>query len=209
LTGLIDSIERLHDVVDELITVSRIASGRVDLKLGPTHLNEVLEHVFAGYRQVLDQRKLALTSSARNWPASFYADTALLELAFSNILSNAIKYTPDGGKIMVDVKATVDKRVVVSVKDTGIGPDPKDQQLIFDRFYTAGDTQLHSTSKTAFRGGGLGLGLAIARGIVEAHGGRIWVESPGFNEHQLPGCTFFVELPLEANLPDLARRTFL
>jgi signal transduction histidine kinase len=209
LKGLIESIERLHDVVDEIITISRIASGRVDLKLGPTHLSTVLEHVITGYQQVLSQRKLSLACNVKSWPASFYADMALLELAFSSILSNAIKYTPDGGRITIDLKKAPDKRVVVGVKDTGIGIDPGDQQLIFDRFYTAGDTQLHSTSKTAFRGGGLGLGLAIARGIVEAHGGRIWVESEGCDERRLPGSTFFVELPLEANLPSLTRRKFL
>jgi len=209
LTGLIDSIERLHDVVDEIITISRIASGRVDLKLGPTQLKDVLDHVVSGYQQVLNQRRLTLVCEVRKWPPSFYADMALLELAFSSILSNAIKYTPDGGKITIDVKLTADRRAIVSVKDTGIGIDPKDQQLIFDRFYTAGDTQLHSTSKTAFRGGGLGLGLAIARGIVEAHGGRIWVESERCDERQLPGSTFFVELPLDSNLPGLTRRKFL
>jgi signal transduction histidine kinase len=88
--------------------------------------------------------------------------------------------------------------VHISVQDTGIGIDPSDQKNIFERFYTANDTQLHSTSKTAFRGGGLGLGLSITRGIIEAHGGRIWVESAGRDERKLPGSTFFIELPLQA-----------
>jgi signal transduction histidine kinase len=208
LQGLVDSVERLHVVMSEIITVSRIASGRIDLKLGPCHLGDVLRHVLADYGQVIQQRRLAITFDHGEWPSQFYADAALLELAFGNVLSNAIKYTPDGGSITLHAR-NEDGQVVISIKDTGIGISRDDQQYVFERFYTAGDTQLHSTSKTAYRGGGLGLGLAICRGIIEAHGGRIWVESPGFDEQRCLGSTFWIELPLAVNQTGQMRRTFL
>jgi signal transduction histidine kinase len=207
MSGLIDSIERLNVVVNEIVTVSRIASGRVDLKLGMTNLRETLRRVLDDYAQVIQQRKLSVISKPDEWPTQFYADGALIELALSNILGNAIKYTPDSGTVTLKA-VTETKKIILSIQDTGIGIDPEDQQFIFERFYTAGDTQLHSTSKTAFRGGGLGLGLAICRGIVEAHGGKIWVESKGCDEAQMPGSTFFLELPLQTTLPGVSRRAF-
>jgi len=209
LAGLIDSIERLHKVVDEIITISRVASGRIDLKLGPTHPGNLITHVIDEYSAVIGQRNLALSYDTSTWPSTFFADAALLELAFSNVLGNAIKYTPDGGTIALDAKMVDDTSMRISITDSGIGINPQDQQHIFDRFYTAGDTQLHSTSKTAFRGGGLGLGLAISRGIIEAHGGRIWVESEGCDEQKMPGSTFHIELPLDSSMPGFTRQTFL
>jgi signal transduction histidine kinase len=121
----------------------------------------------------------------------------LIGVALSNVVGNAIKYTPDGGAIKV-IARTGTTNVLITVQDTGIGVAKEDQARIFDRFYTAGNTQLHTTSKTAFRGGGLGLGLAICRGIIEAHGGRIWAESEGRDEERLPGSTFYIDLPLQA-----------
>jgi signal transduction histidine kinase len=209
LTGLIDSIERLRSVVSEIITVSRVASGRVDLKLGIINFVDMMKKVIEGYVPILEQRRLQVDYHTEKWPAVFYADGALLELAFSNILSNAIKYTPDGGMITIDAAARDAQTVRISVRDTGIGIDREEQERIFDRFYTAGDTQLHSSSKTAFRGGGLGLGLAISRGVVEAHGGRIWVESEGCDEARLPGSAFFIELPLDAHEREPTRHTIL
>lgn len=207
MSGLMDSIERLSAVVNEIVTVSRIASGRVDLKIGTTNLRETVRRVLDGYAQVIQQRNLKMIYSLDEWPTQFYADASLLELALSNIVGNAIKYTPDGGTIRL--KSVVQtKKVLLSIQDTGIGIDPDDQQYIFERFYTAGDTQLHSTSKTAFRGGGLGLGLAICRGIIDAHGGKIWVESEGCDEKQMPGSTFFLELPLQTTMPGVTRQAF-
>jgi signal transduction histidine kinase len=207
LSGLIDSIDRLNVVVNEIVTVSRIASGRVDLKLGVANLRELVRRVLNDYAQVIEQRKLNMIYNLDEWPAQFYADAALLELALSNIVGNAIKYTPDYGTITLKSRVEAPK-ICLSIQDTGIGINPEDQQFIFERFYTAGDTQLHSTSKTAFRGGGLGLGLAICRGIIEAHGGKIWVESEGCNEQAMPGSTFFLELPYQTNMPGLTRRAF-
>lgn len=208
LSGLIDSIERLHTVISEVITVSRIALDRVDLKLSPAHLGEVIKRVVDEYGAVTRQRGLHVKVKPSEWPAPVVVDVALLELAFSNLLGNAIKYTPDNGTITIRAQSG-GGMVRISFSDTGIGIDPKDQQHIFNRFYTAGDTQLHSTSKTAFRGGGLGLGLAIARGIVEAHSGRIWVESEGADEKRMPGSTFFIELPLRRHMPGAVHEAFL
>lgn len=205
LTGLIDSIERLHRVIDEIIVVSRIASGHLDLKWTPTDLADLVARVLRDYAPVAEQRQLSLRNELDPIPELFFADADLLELALSNLLGNAIKYTPDGGTITVRGSITPFGAVYLSVQDTGIGIDPEEQEQIFDRFYTAGDTQLHTTSKTAFRGGGLGLGLAICRGIVEAHGGHIWVESEGCDPERLPGSVFHIELPLERLPPGPVR----
>ncbi|MDW8234820.1 MAG: HAMP domain-containing sensor histidine kinase, partial [Roseiflexaceae bacterium] len=85
----------------------------------------------------------------------------------------------------------------ISVADTGIGIDDEHKELIFEKFYLVGSVDLHSSSKTAFKGGGPGLGLAIAKGVARAHGGRIWVESPGHDEKTCPGSTFFLQLPIK------------
>jgi signal transduction histidine kinase len=93
----------------------------------------------------------------------------------------------------------------LGIRDTGIGINKADHITIFEKFHSGGAHENHSSSKTAFKGGGLGLGLTVVRGIVEAHGGRIWVESPGFDEQKFPGSEFIVELPLVA-MPIIRKR---
>ena len=88
------------------------------------------------------------------------------------------------------------KIVSLFVRDTGVGVDPNFREIIFTKFYQPGELGKHSTSKTRFKGSGAGLGLALSKGIVEAHGGRIWVESPGHDEIHFPGSQFHVILPL-------------
>jgi signal transduction histidine kinase len=140
------------------------------------------------------------------------ADPDLLWKVFYQLVINAIKYTPDGGAITVsgteitplpsfdyaqDAQEGPGARSVeIVVSDTGIGIDPAHHELIFEKFYQTGPVAFHSSGKTKFKGGGPGLGLAIARGIVIAHNGRIWVESQGYDEAHCPGSQFHVRLPL-------------
>jgi len=125
-------------------------------------------------------------------------------MVFSNLLSNAIKYTPDGGQITITANQQ-DPNCIIRIQDTGIGIAPSDLVKIFESFHTTGDYMLHSTSKTAFRGGGIGLGLAVVRGVAEAHGGSIRAESSGHNLDNPPGSTFILTLPLIAQ-PRRARK---
>jgi signal transduction histidine kinase len=92
--------------------------------------------------------------------------------------------------------------IEVTVHDTGIGIAAEDQVLIFEKFARMGNSELHSSGRTKFKGGGPGLGLHIARGIIESHGGTIWVESPGYDEENLPGATFHILIPLRNESPD-------
>jgi signal transduction histidine kinase len=130
-----------------------------------------------------------------------FGDEERLYQAFRNLISNAIKYTPDGGKVAVDGRK-LPGFIEVTISDTGIGIDPEDHTLIFEKFGRLGNVSLHSSGKTKFKGGGPGLGLPITKGIVEAHGGSVWVESSGYNEVDCPGSVFHVLLPIRKTPPD-------
>ena len=110
---------------------------------------------------------------------------------FAAVVVQAVLVAPAG-----DTHEDLDDVVHLWVKDTGVGIPPVELTRIFERFYVLEDTSLHRSSKTAFKGGGLGLGLAVAKGIIEAHDGKIWAESPGHDEEELPGSTFHILLPV-------------
>jgi signal transduction histidine kinase len=100
--------------------------------------------------------------------------------------------------------------IEVVVIDSGIGIDQGDQLRIFEKFGNLGDAALHSSGKTKFKGGGPGLGLSITKGIIEAHGGAIWVESEGFDEQRCPGSVFHLMIPSRKSPPDQhAARNFV
>jgi two-component system sensor histidine kinase VicK len=197
IVNLVQAIDRMSAVISEILLISRVASGQTEPVFNIVQVANLVGRVMDDYRLPLEQRNLTIQTELDQAPTTLYADRGLLALALGNLLSNAIKYTPDGGTITIRA-VEEDGQAVISVRDTGIGVDPQDHLLIFESFYTANSTHLHSTSKVAFRGGGLGLGLVICKEIVRAHGGKIWVESPGYDEASLPGSTFFMALPLKS-----------
>lgn len=194
IAGFSEAIQRMQTMINEILMISRIMTDRMELSLAAVSLNHVVDKVVASYRPALEQRHLTLHYDPNDWPQKIRADADLLGVAIDGLISNAIKYTPDHGHIYITLRTDA-QNMRLSVRDTGIGVAVEEQERIFDRFHTVGETMLHSTSKTAFRGGGLGLGLAICRGIIEAHGGRVWVESPGLDAEALPGSEFFILLP--------------
>lgn len=199
ITMLLEAIDRMSAVINEILLISRVASGRVELTISPVQIAPVIERVMSDYQNAIEQRSLQVKVDTQHAPDKIWADRDLLSLALANLLGNAIKYTPDGGTITLRALQNAEN-LLITVQDTGIGIDKADQKLVFDTFYTAGDTQLHSTSKIAFRGGGLGLGLAITAEIIKAHEGRIWVDSPGRDEEALPGSVFSITMPISSKL---------
>lgn len=188
------SIERLQRVVHEIMSVARIAAGRLELSTGPVYLTRLVTGVIEKLDGTLRLRALQVDLSGLPELPLIFADGGQLETAVANILENAIKFTPDGGAIHISGRAG-DTWVELAIRDTGIGIPPEKLVQIFQQFYTLGDVAHHSSSKSAFEGGGMGLGLTIAAGIIEAHDGRIWAESSGQDYDTLPGSTFFIRLP--------------
>lgn len=196
---LIDAIQRLHSTINEVVTASRIMTHQIDLAIGSLNLQNIIHRTITQYEQAVTQRQLTIHAPTNGYPTSMRGDGELLYSAITNIVSNAIKYTPDQGQIFISVQHdTQHGKVRLSVRDTGIGINKHEREAIFEKFHSGGTHENHSSSKTAFKGGGLGLGLTVARGIIEAHGGRIWVESPGYDEQKCPGSEFIIELPLVA-----------
>jgi len=194
--GLNLGVTRMRDVVNEIIKVARIASGTLDLALGPVRLSEIVQDIFDDYSEICQKRRLHVQVGDLSKLPIVQGDGEQLKSAIYHIFSNAIKYTPDGGSIFVVGRAVGDT-VDLIIQDTGIGIPDSEHRRIFDQFYTLGSIEHHSTSKFAFQGGGLGLGLAIVKGIIEAHNGRVWVESERRDPDQFPGSTFHILLPLE------------
>jgi two-component system phosphate regulon sensor histidine kinase PhoR len=181
LERIVGEVDRLASLVDELLDLGRLESGRVTLKLEPLDPADVLARGAERLRPQTERAGLTLKVDVPEGLPDVLADRGRIEQVLLNLVHNAIKFTPSGGAITVDAAITGD-RLIVSVRDTGIGIAPAELPRVFERFYK---------SDRSRRSDGTGLGLAIAKHIVQAHHGAISVESsPG------QGATFSFSLPL-------------
>jgi len=201
IDGISIGATRLKRVVDAMIDMSLIETGSLTLQPMLVPIASVVENAVDSVRPAAEQRQLKLVVQDLTRLPYVEADSGRLEQALASLLSNAVKFTPDGGEIYVygHIVTPVPGQELVElhITDTGIGIDAEQQELIFGKFYRGENVLLHSSSEGRFKGAGPGLGLAIAKGIIQAHGGHIWVESPGRDEASCPGSTFHVRLPVK------------
>jgi signal transduction histidine kinase len=185
-TLLYAEFERLGRLVDDLRRLSRAEAGRLDLSMAPMSPAEAVRLTVGGMLPLFDEKGVELRSAVSEGLPSVLADVDRVVQVLSNLLSNALRHTPDGGRVVVEAEASGDE-VAFEVKDTGTGIASEHLERVFERFYRVDKSRSRGEAR-----GGSGMGLAISRALVEAMGGRIWVESPGLGE----GASFAFTLPV-------------
>jgi signal transduction histidine kinase/ActR/RegA family two-component response regulator len=182
-------------IIEDLLDMSRIISGKIRLEIHPFDLAEVVDAAVDTVRPAAEAKSIALQTVHEPRLGPVTGDASRLQQVFWNLLANAIKFTPSGGTVRIRVQR-LNAHVEVSVSDSGDGIKPEFLPLVFDRFRQA-------DSSTTRHHGGLGLGLAIVKQLVELHGGIVRAESAG----QGQGAAFTVELPVASPQPETPRRT--
>lgn len=202
VSSLHKSTLRLHEIMDSMFDIAQIDARALQLHVQPVDTAALVRDVCNGLKKSIADRRLTLTLDLPPLP-TVKADPNILRKVFAHLVTNAIKFTPNNGSIHVTGTVARPSKVdlpyggvEIIVTDTGVGVDAEFHEMIFTKFYQPGELGKHSTSQSRFKGGGAGLGLALSKGIVEAHGGRIWVESAGHDEVSMPGSKFHVLLPL-------------
>ena len=215
---------RLNETVTHLLKVARIENNDQSTTRTALRLHDILDFVREGFEPILEERGQRLVFRGVETIPIFCGDREFLEEIFTQLLGNAVKFTPDGGEISIEAQ-TVDRTLLkekapllcrfnkqfyehmgckcymqVEVRDSGIGVDSDEQLKIFDKFYEIGEIRHHSTGKHKFQGKGTGIGLAIVKGMVEAHQGMVWVESSEGRKPDNRGSSFFLLLPLEEDI---------
>jgi signal transduction histidine kinase len=178
-----DECDRLQSLVTDLLDISRIQAGRVAMAFSKIDIGELVGDTVQSMRVRSPERRIELRV-APNLPL-VRVDAEKLRRAIQNLIDNAIKYSPPNSTISVRVQ-TLNNELCISIHDQGIGVPEAEQEHIFERFHRV-DTSLSRTTP------GVGLGLYIVKAIIDAHGGRTWVESPGSGQ----GSTFVIALPLD------------
>jgi signal transduction histidine kinase len=176
----------LQRMIDDLLEFSRMEAGRAKLQLSEVSLPAMAHGVITKLVPLAEEGRLQLLLDMPDDLPEVDGDRVRLEQVLTNLVENAIKFTPPGGHIRVSGRVLGD-RVQLIIADTGIGIPPEEQEKVFNRFY-----QVDGSERRAYRG--TGLGLSICKHIVERHCGRIWVESDGVSGH---GSRFHVELPIQ------------
>ena len=209
LQGAVDRLMfgagRMQEVVNMMLDVTRIDSELLSIGSEPIAVKLLVSDVVHSFMETARGRRIALTEKYQEDTPDIYGDIALIQKALYHLVINAIKYTPDGGSVSINTRPCILEEEIpgmeIIVQDTGIGLDAEQHELIFEKFYQVGAVTLHSSGKTTFKGGGPGLGLALVRGVAKAHGGKVWVESPGHDETLFPGSTFHLQLPVNPPVP--------
>jgi two-component system phosphate regulon sensor histidine kinase PhoR len=175
--------DRLTKIVEDLLMLSRIETKEFQLKMEAIPLRDFIDDVVEFVKEPAERKKISLSRNEISPSLVIKGDRSYLEQIVINLLDNAIKYTPGGGRVIVSAIEKDSKDIQFSVEDNGIGIPKEDLSRIFERFY-----RVDKGRSKEF--GGTGLGLSIVKHLVQAHGGRIWVESqPG------KGSTFYFTLP--------------
>jgi len=188
--------DRLDRLTKDLLDVARLQAGRLELRREPTDLVALCKRVIAQFQQSADRHRLTLSTSLS--PLLAHLDGGRIEQVLSNLLTNAIKYSPAGGPVEVTLLEDIERQeALISIRDQGIGIPKEEQAHLFGRFIRATNGQAHGIS-------GTGLGLFLCRELIEQHGGHIWFESI-----EGAGSTFFIRLPLlqDTSPPSEAERT--
>lgn len=177
------NVERLSELADDLLDRSRIEAGMVKLQIRELHISNLVAQVVATFQAEIDRKGLTLSVDVPSDLPVVWGDRSRLIQLFTNLMSNACRYTPGGGQIGIMARQA-NGQIQVDVMDTGIGISRQDQEQIFSRFFRADNPLIREI-------GGSGLGLSIAKSIISLHGGEIWVDSELGH-----GSTFSFTLPL-------------
>ena len=189
LQVIVQSAQAQTRLIDDILDTSRIITGRLKLDAHPVQIERVFQAAVEVIRPSAEAKQIALTVIVDDPRCMVFGDASRLQQAIWNLLSNAVKFTHEGGRIYARLART-DCQVEISISDTGIGIEPRFLPHVFERF-----RQADSSSTRTY--GGLGLGLAIVRHIVEMHGGTVSASSPGPGQ----GATFKIRFPLAASRP--------
>jgi signal transduction histidine kinase len=182
LQDILSSGRHLLSLINDILDLSKVEAGRVELELGRFHLPTTLDNALTLVRKRATRYGITLTQTVDEGVGHIVADERKVKQILLNLLSNAVKFTPEGGRVGLTATAA-DGVITIAVSDTGIGIAPEDQAAIFEEFRQVG-------REDARKQEGTGLGLTLAKKFVELHGGRIWVES-----HVGQGSTFTFTLP--------------
>ncbi len=216
-----DAAARLSNIVRDMVDVSMLDNKALRLRYRNSDINDIIQQAVQEIDFFFSVRKQSLELRLGENLPKIPCDPDRLVQVITNLAVNAIKFTPDGGTISIETRIVQTLRppkvmeigaqpnfkeignslipyLEIQIRDTGIGIEEVDQIHIFDKFYEVGSIEEHFTGKMAFKGKGAGLGLTIVKGIVDTHGGEIWVESEGHDPKRFPGSVFHVLLPLEA-----------
>ena len=187
LTQVKESSTDLLDIVNDILDVSKIESGRFEVKKTKGNINKVLEEEAQYYMALAAEKEIEVKVELSDEVADLEFDEDRLKHVMNNLLSNALKFTENAGKVIVSTRKIDDNLVEVRVADSGIGIPENMKNKLFNKF-------VQMENKPNRKEKGTGLGLVIAKGIVEAHGGKIWVE-----DNQPKGAVFLFTLPLAKN----------
>lgn len=182
MSTILSAVKRMNELIATLLDVSQIEAGKIRVTSQDVNLNELLKNIVAELVQQANERNVQVSVSMPDRPIIITSDTLLLGEVYSNLISNAIKYNPPNGSVVIALTQTT-KQVIFSVMDTGYGIPQNVQKYIFTKFYRADNIKKIDTT-------GTGLGLYLAKQIAEILNGRIWFESK-----EKKGSTFYFSLP--------------
>jgi signal transduction histidine kinase len=165
------NIKRLSRLINDILDLTKLEAGKLELKPQPSSIESIIKDSVDGLNTWAQAKSIALDKKIEEGIPLINADPDRLVQVLTNLIANAIKFTPNNGNITVEAVLHKDKQEVeVSVKDTGIGIEKEKLDKVFDKFYQVGERSSADVN-------GTGIGLSIAREIVELHGGKIWAES--------------------------------